>query len=451
MGAKVVGSATGIVQGICTDTRAGVEGSLFFALRGENSDGHAYVANAIERGAVGVVVDHQIAGVPGVQLIAADPLIAMGRLAQWYRSRFNIPVIGITGSVGKTSTKEMIALAIESKFNPVVSEKNYNNEIGVPKTLLTLDESHSAAVIEMAMRGPGQIAWLAEIAGPTIGVITNIGLSHIELLGSRDGIAAAKAELLEALPQDCLAVLPEVDEYCAFLRAAHKGHSVTFGEGKAADFRVTDLSYSAKGDSTFKVNGEPFTIHAPGVHHPINAAAACAVANHLGIPLSETALRLELFRGSDMRMEIIHLPDGTTILSDCYNAAPDSMRSALETLQTMGEGQRRMVAILGEMRELGDRSVDAHKYVGELIARTQPDTLITVGNAALDIARSAKENGWRHSHEAFKDTSGAAVGVTELIRPGDLILVKGSRAMEMENIVSAIRAGAGVLVEAVSH
>jgi UDP-N-acetylmuramoyl-tripeptide--D-alanyl-D-alanine ligase len=451
IGADIWGDVSGSISGVCTDTREGAKGKLFFALMGENADGHNFVARALQEGASAAVVGHHLPNVPGAQLVVNDALVALGLLAKWHRSRFDLPVIGITGSVGKTSTKEMIALALGGNYNVLVSERNFNNEIGVPKALLDLNEEHTAAVIEMAMRGPGQIAWLAEIARPTVGVITNIGLSHIELLKSRDGIAAAKAEILLGLPPDGIAVVNADDEYCEFLKDSFNGRSITFGFAEVADFRVTDMNCINSGASTFRVNGQRFTIHAPGVHHPINAAAACAVAETLRVAPAEIAERLSSFRSPAMRMECLELPNDITILNDAYNAAPDSMRSALETLRVMGASDRRIIAVLGEMRELGEYARQAHRYVGEIVAGTNPDVLITVGSQAIEIANTATNLGYRGILAAFQDSSEVASAITGVLETGDLVLIKGSRALEMEQIVAVIAAAGGVDLKGIVH
>ncbi|HXG24459.1 MAG TPA: UDP-N-acetylmuramoyl-tripeptide--D-alanyl-D-alanine ligase, partial [Chthonomonadales bacterium] len=276
--ARVIGSAEGRATSISTDTRRGVQGALFFALRGESTDGHQFVAQAFHQGAAGAVVEHEIVGAGAPQLVVADTLEALGNLARFYRRRFDIPVVAVTGSVGKTSTKEMIACALNARYRTLASEKNFNNEIGVPHTLFALEHTHQAAVLEMAMRGPGQIARLAEIARPSVGVITNIGLSHIELLGSRQAIASAKAELLESLPIDGIAVLPADDDYFAFLRDRCPCPIITFGVEKPADFRASEVTFSEEGAPRFRIHGVEVTLRAPGVHHVVNATAACAAA-----------------------------------------------------------------------------------------------------------------------------------------------------------------------------
>lgn len=434
--ARVIGSAEGLVTSISTDTRRGVQGALFFALRGESADGHQFVAQAFHQGAVGAVVEHEVVGAGAPQLVVADTLGALGDLARFYRERFDIPVVAVTGSVGKTSTKEMIACALGARYHTLASEKNFNNEIGVPHTLFALEHTHQVAVLEMAMRGPGQIARLAEIARPSVGVITNIGLSHMELLGSLQAVASAKAELLESLPPDGIAILPVDDDYFAFLRDRCSCPIITFGVAKPADFRASEPTFSEEGAPRFRINGVEVSLRAPGVHHVVNAAAACAAAVALGVSLEEAAAQLETYHAPPMRMEILTTKAGITVLNDTYNAAPDSMRAALKTLSLMASTRRqRAVAVLGDMKELGDFSQEAHRYVGEMARRYNIALLVTVGKEAEEVGRTfGGKKAWM-----FPDTDSAIKQIGNLVQRGDVVLVKGSRAMEMERIVEAIQ------------
>jgi UDP-N-acetylmuramoyl-tripeptide--D-alanyl-D-alanine ligase len=435
--AKVCGSLEDRqIISISTDTRRGARGALFFALRGENADGHWYVAQAFQQGAVGAVVEREIVGAGAPQLVVSDTLWAFGALARWYRRRFDIPVVGVTGSVGKTSTKEMIACALRARNFTLASEQNFNNEIGVPHTLFALECAHQAVVLEMAMRGVGQIARLAEIARPTVGVITNIGLSHIELLGSRQAIASAKAELLESLPAGGTAILPADDEHFAFLRDRCPCAIISFGITKAADFRATDITFSDEGAPRFRVNGVAFALRAAGVHHVINATAACATAVALGVSLEEVAAQLETYHAPPMRMEVLTTFDDVTVLNDTYNAAPDSMRAALETLDLLASTRgRRAVAVLGDMKELGDFSREAHRYVGEIARGSHIDLLVAVGKEAEEIGHAFGGKNIR----VFPDTDSAIEELNHLVQRGDIVLVKGSRAMGMERLVEAIQ------------
>jgi len=332
----------------------------------------------------------------------------------------------------------MLACALRARLNVLTSEKNFNNEIGLPLTLFRLDHSHQAAVIEMGMRGAGQIAELCEIARPDIGLITNVGMSHIELLGSRRAVAMAKGELIENLPTDGVAILPADDDYIDLLMDLADSRQIrTFGLRDGADYRATDIAFDTDGSSRFRINGVWFQIRTPGVHHIVNACAACAAAAEMGIPMSEVAVQLDTFRAPAMRMEALELGSGITLINDAYNAAPDSMRAALDTLAMVSAG-RRTVAILGDMRELGDWSEEAHRFVGETAANRRVDLLVTVGELARQIGETAGKSLAGSQVIAFPDTPSAIDGVSGLLQSGDIVLVKGSRAMAMERLVDTL-------------
>jgi UDP-N-acetylmuramoyl-tripeptide--D-alanyl-D-alanine ligase len=426
------------VKGICTDTRKLIPGDIFIALHGENGDGHQYLQKAVESGAVAVIVDHLDPNADIPKMVVSDTLTALSDLASYYRSLFNIPFVGVTGSVGKTSTREMIVCAIQAKYSVLTNEKNYNNEIGVPKTLFRLEEEHQCAVIEMGMRGRGQIRSLSEIVRPQIGIITNIGLSHIELLGSRDAIASSKAELIKSLPEDGFIILNANDDYCEMLAKGAKCHVVTYGIDKRTDFYATNIQFNSEGHPEFQINGHPIRLEATGVHHIINATAACAVASTLGVPIQSAIGKLEEFRPLSMRMEPIHLKNHVTLLNDYYNAAPDSMRSALETLAIISQGRRRTVAILGDMKELGVFSLESHQFVGEMATHNRIDALMCVGNEAKEIGHVYENNLGPNKVCYFSDSNEAADHINDLIHEGDVVLIKGSRAMQMETIADTL-------------
>lgn len=456
-GALVDGPEKGIDSGdetctfVSTDTRTLRPGSLFVALRGEKHDGHTYLDAARDAGATACVVDHAfpLTEVKLPHVVVPDTLHALGDIARDVRDCFSGPVVGVTGSVGKTTTKEMIAHVLGGAFRAHKSDANFNNEIGVPQTVFGLEETHTACVIEMGMRGLGQIRRLAEIAAPTVGVVTNIGLSHVELLGSQENIARAKAELFELLPHDGgVAVYPANDAFAPLLREHFKGEiALTCAIDADADVKATDLVRAT--------NGYRFTVTCPwgtrqmfvpslGKFNVQNALYAIAVAGQLGMELDVIAGRLETWAAPSMRLEVLTSPSGITILSDAYNAAPDSMRGALETLrdnQPQPGGKR--IAVIGEMRELGDVSAEAHQIVGRAAASVKPDMLITIGELTRKAAASALAAGFPLDNLHQFDTTDEAVSLIPfIVQPGDVILVKGSRAMAMERIVDAIMADA---------
>lgn len=435
------GSADVSVTSVSTDTRHDCVGSVFFALRGDRADGHAYVLRAAEAGAVASVVERAVAECPIPQLVVPDALKALGDLARFYIGRFDIPKLAVTGSVGKTSVRSMTAAVLGARMVVHESERNHNNEIGVPLTLLGVGSRHGAVVAEMAMRGTGQIAYLAKIMRPLVGIITKVGLSHIELLGSQESIAEAKAELLLELPEDGFAILPADDPFLPFLMRQSRCPTLTFGRHPDADFRCEDCAITAEGQTRFRVNRVGFEVGAPGLHQAVNAAAACAAGSVLGISLEEAAARLRAWRSPEMRMAVLHGPNGITVLDDTYNAAPDSTQAALKTLTSMAalEG-RRAVAVLGDMKELGPHAAEAHASIGRLEEMARVGLLVTVGSDAALIGSTARVD----RMAAHSDAAEAGEAIVGLLRERDIVLVKGSRAMGMEKVTDAImRFGSG--------
>ena len=451
------------VKGVCTDTRKLKAGDLFFALIGEKSDGRQFVSKALANGATAAVVSQFMPDVEGIQILVPDTLLALGKLAKAYRLEFDIPLVAITGSVGKTSTKEMLAAALRSQGNVLASEKNFNNEIGVPMTLLQLSLEHEFAIIEMGMRGPGQIAYLAEMVSPTIGAITNIGHSHIELLGSQQGIAEAKAELLPFIQPGGEAVLPlgEFTDYLISQTPKGIGTSL-FGEETSEYSNYVKVT-SSSNEATFDSNGRPaFTINsdirsrrefavkkdraevklsASGGHHVQNALCVAAIMSRLGYELSEYKLGLEGWMGAEGRMSVKHSANGMTVLDDCYNAGPESMTAALGALSARTQGRR--VAVLGDMKELGDHWQDLHRLVGQAVVAAKVTLLITVGGLAAEIAKTAVQNSANSGESqiqvvSYPDSESAAREISDLVFSSDTVLVKGSRAMQMEKIVAAL-------------
>lgn len=444
LNAEVLGELSGAAFGICTDTRLGAKGSLFFALQGE-TDGHRFVKAALEAGAVAAIVSRRIEGAPGTQLVVPDTTRALGDLAHAYRMLFDIPVIGITGSVGKTSTKEMIAAALSTQYRVLANEKNYNTEIGVPLTLFRLRREHEVAIVEMGMRGLGEIDWLAQIAAPTVGIVTNIGYAHIERLGSRENIAQAKAELLTHLPEGGTAILME-SEFAPYLRdhvqAGTKIVMCAFGTN--ADAEVIGLNGDVSQPMQVRIAGESYAVplKAVGTHHQANALLALATAHVLDVPLPAAIAALGEWEGAEGRMTVRTSADGPKVLDDCYNAGPESMAAALDTLKQMTPGGGG-VAVLGDIREVGDYASQLHAALGPKVVETRLRLLVTVGESTPEIVRSAETYAAAHGItmpevQHFAATAAAAAHIRELVEAEDIVLVKGSRAMEMEHIVAAL-------------
>lgn len=420
-----------------TDTRAITEGALFVALKGETFDGHDYVLQAKERGAAGAVVaedrpEYKQEGFAVV--IVTDTRKAYQDLARFHRRRFSIPVIAVTGSVGKTSTRSMIAAVLSQKYRVLQTEKNFNNEIGLPKTLLQLTPEHEACVVEMGMRGLGQIAELAAIAEPDIGVVTNVGKSHIELLGSQDNIARAKSELVRALSEDGVAILNQDDSYVAAMADLCRGKVVGYGIESNAAIRASRVVCSEKGlRFACRCFDQVMDIHMPliGSHNVYNALAAIAVGRVLGLTEHQLQKGLSEYRGMPMRQELIHLGE-YTFINDAYNANPASMSEALKSLALLTKGRK--IAVLGGMLELGDWTVREHEKIGSEAAELGLDALITMGSPASYIADAARKNGLGAVYTA-QDHAGAADCLRQIIQPGDTVLLKGSRGFAMEKIL----------------
>jgi len=434
------------ITGVATDSRAVREGDLFFALRGEHADGHDFLPQAFEQGARAAVVARSLPCPKGKGLvIVSDPLQALGDLAAGYRRRFPVEVVGITGSVGKTTAKEMAACVLQERYSVLKNEGNLNTEIGLPLTLFELQKTHQVAVLEMAMRGPGQIARLAEIAAPRIGAITNIGTSHLELLGSQEAIARAKGELLERLPPNGIAILNLDDAFFEFLKGLFAGRLLSFGLSPRAAVSAEDIRSISFGQGQpglhFRLKtpagcSEAF-VPALGRYNISNALLGAAAGMALEISPEEVAEGLARFRPAPMRMEPLRLKAGGLLLNDTYNASPASMQAALETLSGL-EGTPR-IALLGDMMELGAESLPAHREVGKMVANINPDCLITLGERAREIASGAIESGMPpdrviicSSHEE------AAALLQQKITDQAVILAKGSRAMQMERIVEQL-------------
>lgn len=431
------------VTSVSTDTRTLSPGACFVALVGERFDGHQFIDSAVSAGAVAVVArPGRVNSLPPqVALISVDDTLhALGRIAAGYRRQFSLPIVAVTGSNGKTTTKEMIARTLSPMGPIVATEKNYNNEIGVPLTLLGIERRHRAAVVEMGMRAAGEIAQLAEVARPTIGVVTNVGPSHIEYLGSIEGVARAKGELVEALPPDGYAVLNADDPYVRAMAERTSARVVTFGLGEGAEIRGERVEYRGIEGTRFILRrpGErvPVILKLPGRHQVMNALAAAAVAHCLG--LDSRAIQQGLIDvRTEMRMSVYKLGNGVVLIDDAYNASPLSVRSALLSLSDV-EGKRR-VAVLGGMLELGALARDAHIEVGKLSVFSGVDQLVAVGEQARWIVEGALAAGLDERRVLhFSDAAETARAVASWALPEDVILVKGSRGFRLEQVSAAV-------------
>ncbi len=421
---------------VCTDTRKIQPGSLFVCLRGERFDGHSFASQAAQLGAAALLVDHPVdADVP--QLVVTDTGKALLQLAGWYRRRFQLPVVGLTGSVGKTTTKEFIALVLGAKYNTLKTQGNLNNEIGVPQMLFRLEDSHTAAVIEMGMNHFGEISRLTRAVAPTVGLITNIGVSHIENLGSRAGILQAKLEILEGMAPDAPLIVNMDND---MLRTVKLGHRplLTFAiDDQSADFTATDIAEQGS-TTTFTVHHsaftQPVTIPTVGIHNVYNALAAMAVGYVTGVDPAAAASALANYVPAGMRQNLVQV-GGVQVIEDCYNASPDSMRAALQTLGKLPV--RRRYAVLGAMLELGDYAKEAHTQVGKMAAENGIDGVLAYGADAAYIVEAAKQAGLENAR-LFDTKEALAQSLAQQVQPGDGVLFKGSRGMHLEDVMHTV-------------
>jgi len=427
-----------VVKGISTDTRTLRSGEIFVAIRGQRFDGHGFVAEAAKKGAACALVDERYRGRdesndPGLALVVVpDTVEALGRLAACVRAESTIPWIGITGSAGKTTTKELAAAALGTLGPVLKSPASFNNRIGVPLTVLALKHEHRAAVVEVGTGGRGEIAPLAGMVRPTVAVVTTIGRAHLEGFGDVASVAREKAELVRALDSNGVAVLPAESEWIGTLRDAAPGRVVTFGLSDGADVRAEYVEQLEDGTARFALGGVDVALRLGGEANVMNALAAIAAAEAEGVAVDEAAGRIAKVEPPPMRGR---LREGRRlrVYEDCYNANPLSFAAALATWAAVPARGRRWV-VAGDMRELGDASLALHEELGRLIARSGAEMVLAAGEFAADIARGCDiEN-----VEAVADADDAAKRAVELARDGDLILVKGSRAVGLEKVVEAL-------------
>jgi UDP-N-acetylmuramoyl-tripeptide--D-alanyl-D-alanine ligase len=446
---KLVGREKGReFSGVCIDSRAVKPGQLFIAIQGDRFDGHDFIPQAFEAGASGVILSmaRDLHSKDKVLIRVQDTLVALQEIARAHRSKFNIPVIAVTGSNGKTTTKEMAACILTRQFRLLTNEGNLNNHIGVPLTLLRLEPMHQAAVIEMGINRRGELSRLCQIAQPQAGLITNIGPTHLEFLGDVEGVARAKAELLEALTPEGVAILNADDEYFQYLATKVKGGLITFSLRSQADMMASAVVLHPDRGPTFRLKsrigskaGEvEVTLSVVGRHNIYNALGAAALGAYMGMDLDVIRQGLEDFKPVSMRSQLLELK-GLRILNDAYNANPASMRSALETLAGLGSSGQK-IAVLGDMLELGGPGEVAHREVGREAALAGIQYLITMGSLAEQIAQGALSAGMdetRVMHCQGPEDVGQAI--IKVARPGDDILIKGSRKMKMERILEFIK------------
>jgi UDP-N-acetylmuramoyl-tripeptide--D-alanyl-D-alanine ligase len=449
-GKLLQGRGDAIFQTISTDSRTVTEGALFISLKGERFDGHHYAIEALEKRAGGVVIEEDRArdirwnGYQTKPVVAVkDTLQALGDIARNQRRKFGVPVIALTGSNGKTTTKEMISACLETSFPVLKTKGNLNNLVGLPLTLFNLTEKDRVVVLEMGMNVPGEIRRLTEIAEPDVGLITNIQSAHLEGMGSLEKIQEEKGELFRRMKKNGSIIINQDDPRVAVLGEEFEGQKITFGIDHPADVMAREVRLGGKEGTSFILilEGEEKEVHLPllGRHFVHNALSAIATASLFGIDKEKTINALEQFKPFPMRMEVLSLGNGRTLINDAYNANPVSMELALQTLSEV-KGNGRAFAVLGDMLELGEFTVDAHRQLGKKIAELSIDFLLAMGEEAPVVVESAIREGLKSEKAKVAESHSQAVSLLKaMTRRGDWILVKGSRGMVMERIVEGLK------------
>mgnify|MGYP004510894343 FL=1 len=434
-GTLLQGEGDALITGVTTDSRAVSAGQLFIPLTGERFDGHAYIDSALTAGAAGCLTartpETLLPGKAYVQV--ADTRLALAALAAWYRGRFDLPVVQITGSAGKTTTKEMVAAVLSQRYDTLKTQANFNNDIGTPLTLLGLAPHHQAAVIETGMNHFGEIRCLGAMVRPDIAVITNVGDAHIENLGNtRQGILQAKCEIFEHLSPDGIAVLNGDDPLLNTVTLPQT--ILRCGRGEGCDVRVTDVDdRGIEGVAcTVATAQASYRLHtdSPGAYMIYPMAMAAAIGERLGLTGEEIAAGVAAYAPTGSRMHLIRLPEQRLLIDDCYNANPQAMAEALKLLAAAS--CRRRAAVLGDMGELGELTVSAHRTIGALTGELGLDTVIAIGGKARDIAAAAPGAQW------YPSVSDAMPAVRAAFTGGTAMLVKASHAMHFENIVKEL-------------
>lgn len=428
---------------ISTDTRKIEKGMLFLAIKGEKYDGHDFIATAINNGATGIIISDKRKIPADLQhnitiVVVDDTLQAYLDIAGGWRQQFKLPLVAVTGSNGKTTTKDLTAAVLAAKYNVLKTQKNFNSEIGMALTLLALRQEHNIAVIEMGMRGLGQITALAKAAKPEIGIVLNVGHTHLELLGSQENIAKAKAELPQALPQNGKAVLNNDDEFVRKMAKATAADIITFAIKNSADIKAENIRIIDNNKTKFNCilpNGQfEFIIPLIGEHNVYDALAAIAIGYIMQMPPQLIQEGLNAFKSSGMRFEMTKYRD-CTIINDAYNASPVSMKASIKNIMTMA-GKRRIV-VCGDMKELGSIEKTAHEEIGVFCVKNNIDILITLGPLAKWAAQAARDKAMQNVYTC-EDHLQIAKLLTKILQAGDIVLIKGSHSMQMEKIISLL-------------
>jgi len=437
-----------IATSLWADSRAVRPGALFVALPGSRTDGSRFAAQALEAGAVAVLAA-AAAVAAGPRIEVDDPLAALGALGAAVRARSRAHVVGVTGSTGKTTTKDLLAAVLATRLSTVANTASFNNEVGLPLTLARLEPGTQALVVEMGARAPGHIAALARLARPEVGVVLNVGVAHLGMFGTQAAIAAAKGELVEALPPHGTAVLNADDPLVAAMAGRTSAMVLQFGLGPGAEIRAEGISLDERGHAHFKLRtpggGAETSLPAPGEHLVPDALAAAAAGHALGLEPEGIAAGLGGAALSPMRMQVQRRADGLTVINDAYNANPASMAAALKALmaaRSRGARPGRTVALLGEMAELGEQAAAEHDRLGRLATRLGVDRLVGVGELGEVIVRAARMEGmWPEEAIAVPDAGAAVAVLDRWLEPADVVLVKASRVVALDQVAERLLGG----------
>jgi UDP-N-acetylmuramoyl-tripeptide--D-alanyl-D-alanine ligase len=436
-------------RGISTDSRTVAEGELFIALKGERFDGHHFAIEALKKRAGGVIIEEdKVRDIrwngyrPSVVIAVKDALHALGDIARERRRKFGTPVVALTGSNGKTTTKDMISACLETTFPVLKTKGNLNNLIGLPLTLFNLTEQERIVVLEMGINVPGEIRRLTEIAEPDVGLITNIEKVHLEGMGSLERVREEKGELFRRMRQDGTILVNQDDPRVMDLASEFRGQKITFGINHPAEVMAKEIRLKGVGGTSFTLMMEGVTMEITlpllGGHFVPNALSAIASASLFGIELEKVKEALEHLSPSPMRMEVLRPKEGVTLINDAYNANPRSMELALEILSEM-KGKGRAIAVLGDMLELGDFSVEAHQHIGQRVEELSIDFLLALGEEAPVLVESAIRHGLDSEKARIVESHTEAISILKkMVRDGDWILLKGSRRMGMEKIAEGL-------------
>lgn len=439
-GKLIYGNENEICENFSRNTKEVKQGDIYIGFKGEIYDGGVFYEEAFSNGAKGCIINKieglKLKEVENKFIIQVEDTVkGIGQIARYKREKYNIPVIAVTGSVGKTSTKDIIASVVSQKYKTLKTQANLNNHIGMPLTILSLKD-HEALVVEMGMNHFGELSYLTNIAKPTIAVITNVGTAHIGNLGSRENILKAKLEILEGLPKDGVVIINNDNDLLHKWQLENKKYNViTYGINNNSKYVAKEIKYTTTG-SEYQLNGkESIKVPVGGEAFVYNSLAAISVGELLNIPIEKIQEGIKNFELTKMRLDVQKSSKGYTIINDCYNANYDSMKSAIEYLSS-SKGNRK-IAVLGDMLELGEFSQELHKKVGEEVAKNKIDILITVGKEANNIAETAKKNGINTTY-MFENNQKAITKLKEILEPKDVVLVKASNSMNFKEIVSNI-------------